>query len=341
MGRELNVRYVLEGSVQRGGNRLRVNVQLIDAETGNHLWAERFDKPIADLLDTQDEIVSRLANSLGAELISAEATRGEGSAHPSSMDLVFRGRAWINKGFTPHHMANARALFEQAIAIDPENIEAMVNMATVDASVATALMTDDLSGRFAAAEATLTKVLSLAPNHAFAHAMWGLVQMYTNRVAQGIAHCEHALVLDRNSAHTHAMLGFAKYLAGRADETEAHIKDAFRLSPRDTFDYIWFVWIGVAKVQLNLDREALVWLRRGLDANRNYSLAHFQLAATLARLGELEPAREAVQAGLVLDPNFTIRRLRDATRAWGTHPGFVSGRERAIEGMRMAGVPEG
>src|SRR5206468_11996812 len=96
VGRELSVRYVLEGSVQRGGNRLRVNVQLIDAETGNHLWAERFDKPVADLFDMQDEIVSRLANTLDAELIAAEARRAERTPHPDAMDLVFQGFSWYN-----------------------------------------------------------------------------------------------------------------------------------------------------------------------------------------------------------------------------------------------------
>ena len=101
LGRELIVRYVLEGSVQRGGNRLRVNVQLIDAETGNHLWAERFDKPVADLFDMQDEIVSRLANTLNAELIAAEAQRAERSPHPDAMDLYFQGWAWLNRGTTP------------------------------------------------------------------------------------------------------------------------------------------------------------------------------------------------------------------------------------------------
>src|SRR5246127_4043747 len=98
VGRELNVRYVLEGSVQRSGNRLRVNVQLNDAETGNHLWAERFDKPIADLFDMQDEIVSRLANALDAELSAAEARRAEHSVHPDAMDLVFQGRSCFNRG---------------------------------------------------------------------------------------------------------------------------------------------------------------------------------------------------------------------------------------------------
>ena len=101
LGQELNVRYVLEGSVQRGGNRLRVNVQLIDAETGSHLWAERFDKPIADLFDMQDEIVSSLANTLNAQLIEAEARRAARSHNPDAMDLYFQGTSWWNKGMTP------------------------------------------------------------------------------------------------------------------------------------------------------------------------------------------------------------------------------------------------
>ncbi len=92
IGRELNVRYVLEGSIQRGGTRMRVNVQLIDAETGNHLWAERFDKPLADLFDMQDEIVARLANALNTQLVAAEAQRAEQAPNPDSMDLYFQGR---------------------------------------------------------------------------------------------------------------------------------------------------------------------------------------------------------------------------------------------------------
>jgi TolB-like protein len=108
VGRELNIRYVLEGSVQRSGNRLRVNVQLVDAETGNHLWAERFDKPVADLLDMQDEIVARLANALNAELIAVEARRAEHLANPDAMDLYFQGIAFANRGTTPEYMMHAR-----------------------------------------------------------------------------------------------------------------------------------------------------------------------------------------------------------------------------------------
>jgi TolB-like protein len=339
LGRELNVRYVLEGSVQRAGNRLRVNVQLVDAETGNHLWAERFDKAIADLFDMQDEIVSRLANALDAELIAAEARRAERSPHPDAMDLVFQGSSWFNKGLTPNCMAQARGFFDKAMALDPENVEAMVRLARVDATTAAGIMTDDWSARFATAETTITKVLSLAPNHAWAHVILGFVQMFTNRAAQGIAECEQALVLDRNLAGAHAYTGLAKYFLGRGAETEAHINEAFRLSPRDTLAHRWLVYVGVAKAQLCADAEAVIWMRQGLDANRNYSVGHFFLAAVLARLGKLDEARAAMNAGLAHDPLFTIRRFRGVL--WSDNPTFLAGRERIIEGMRLAGVPEG
>jgi len=331
LGRELNIRYVLEGSVQRGSNRLRVNVQLVDAETGNHLWAERFDKPIVDLFDMQDEIVSRLANALDAELIAAEARRAEHSVRPDAMDLVFQGRSWFNRGLIPDYMTQARRFFDQALALDPENIEAMVGLARVDQNVGASLMTDDRSAHLAVAETTITKVLSLSPKHASAHAILGSVQIFTKRAAQSIAEFELALELDRNLARAHALIGLAKLFLGRGEETEPHVNEAFRLSPRDTFAPEWLTYVGTAKAQLGADAEAVSWMRRGLDANRNFSLAHFILGAALARLGELEQARAAIQAGLALDPKFTIHRFR-------TH---APRDKRLIEGMRLAGVPEG
>ena len=132
IGRELNVRYVLEGSVQRGANRMRVNVQLIDAETGNHLWAERFDKPLADLFDMQDEIVARLAGALNTQLVTAEARRAEHAPNPDSIDLYFQGLAWFNKGRTPDNVAQARSFFDRALAADPDNVDALVGSAAAD-----------------------------------------------------------------------------------------------------------------------------------------------------------------------------------------------------------------
>jgi hypothetical protein len=149
-----------------------VNVQLIDAETGNHLWAERFDKPLADLFDMQDEIVSRLANTLDAQLVAVEARRAEDSLHPNSMDLYFQGRAFANKGIAPEYQTQARGFFERALALDPGNIEALVGLAGADADIASSFMTDDRTTHLAAAEAAAIKALSIAPEHAQATCTW-------------------------------------------------------------------------------------------------------------------------------------------------------------------------
>jgi hypothetical protein len=125
VGRELNVRYALEGSVQRGDKRFRVNVQLVDVENGRHLWAERFDKPVADLFDMQDEIVSRLANALNTQLVEAEARRAGRSLDPDATDLNFQGNACLNKGTTAESLSQARGFFERPLAIDPRSVGAL------------------------------------------------------------------------------------------------------------------------------------------------------------------------------------------------------------------------
>jgi TolB-like protein/class 3 adenylate cyclase len=340
LGRELNVRYVLEGSMQRSGNRLRVNVQLIDTETGNHLWAERFQKPVTDLFDVQDEIVSRLANTLNAQLIEAEARRAENSLHPDALDFVFQGIACFYKGIIPEHLAQARGFFERALALDPKNVEALVRMAIVDVNIGAIYASNDRAVSFAKAEVALIKALSSAPMHALAHAYLGRVYMVTNRTVQGIAECERALALNPNLAAAHGWIGFAKLLSGRAEETEAHVNEALRLSPRDDWAYVWMgPYAGGAKLHLGADEEAARWLLRSIEINRNLAFTHLFLAAALARLGRFADVRSAVQAGLALAPGFTITRFRGGAES--DNPVFLKQRERIYEGLRLAGVPEG
>jgi TolB-like protein/tetratricopeptide (TPR) repeat protein len=338
LGCELNVRYVLEGSVQRVGKRLRINVQLIDAETGNHFWAERFDKPVADLFDMQDEIVSRLANTLNAELIAAEARRAERSRHPDAMDLYFQGRAWLNKGTTPETNGQARRFFDRALLLDPCCVEALDGLAMVGLRAADVLVSDSRNERLAAETAVL-KALSLAPNHPEANRILGVIQIYSNRVAQGIAQCERALTLDRNMATAHGYIGLAKYFIDRNAETEAHIREALRLSPHDVFAHQWMTFPGIAHLYIGADAEAVTWLRRSIEINRNYPLSQFYLAAALAHLGELDEANAAARAGLALHPGFTVSRYRASAAC--NHPAYLAGRERTYEGLRKAGVPEG
>jgi len=340
IGRDLNVRYVLEGSVQRGGNRLRLNVQLIDAETGNHLWAERFDKPLADLFDMQDEIVARLAGALNTELVAAEARRAEQTPTPDSMDLYFQGMAWLNKGQTPDHVAQARSFFDRALAADPGNVDALVGSARADAVAGINLLVADCMTVFAAAEVKLTKALSAVPDHARGHMYLGLVDIFTKRAAEGIAECEHALALDRNLASAHHTIGFGKICTGHAEETEAHVGEALRLSPRDTLAYIWMTNAGVAKLHLCIWDQAVAWFRRAIEANRNFPPAYFWLGAALAQLGRLDEARSAVKAGFALTPTFAISHARTAWTARSNDPTYVAQLESIVDGMRKAGVPE-
>jgi TolB-like protein/class 3 adenylate cyclase/Flp pilus assembly protein TadD len=339
VGRELNVRYVLEGSVQRSRDQLRVNVQLIDAETGAHLWAERFDKRVADFFEMQDEIVANLANQLGTELIAAEARRAERAPKSDSTDLYYQGLAWFNKATTGEHLTQARDFFERALALDPGNLDALIGTAQVDAVFSATYQTDDRAKALATAEATLTKALLRTPNNAVAHQYMGLVLVQTNRVAQGIAEYERSLALDPNLAQSRALIGLAKIFDGRAEETERDENEALRLSPRDKNAWAWMHFSGSAKLYLGANEEAVAWFRRAIELRRDFPLTHFWLAAALANLGRLGEARVETQAGLALDPTFTIRRF-GLSGAESDNPVFLKQRERHIDGMRIAGVPE-
>ncbi|MBH5387496.1 winged helix-turn-helix domain-containing tetratricopeptide repeat protein [Bradyrhizobium diversitatis] len=339
VGHELNVHYVLEGSVQRNRDRLRVNVQLVGAATGAHLWADRFDKPVADLFDMQDEIVSRLANTLEAQLTEHEARRSEQSSHLNSMDLYFQGTASLNKGRTPGYMAQAHDLFERALALDPKNTAAMVGMAMVDLTIGSGLYSPDRAARLAMAEVSVVKALSHAPNYPIAHLVLGDLLILTNRATQGIAECERALSLDRNLAGAHAQIGAAKFVMGRAAETEAHMNEAFRLSPCDINAYRWLLFAGAAKFQLLADDEAVSRWRRSLEANRNYPITHFLLAGALALLGSTDQAKATAKAGLALDSSFSICRFRNGLLS--DNPTYLAMRERIYRGLRLACVPEG
>jgi tetratricopeptide (TPR) repeat protein len=214
----------------------------------------------------------------------------------------------------------------------------LVEIAFVDFLVAIYFLPDDRAARLAAAEAASVKAISVAPEYPYAHLCLGSVFGATGRVEQGIAECERALAINRNVALAHATIGMFKVSVGRAEETEAHVQEALRLSPRDPTAFYWLMFVGVAKFRLGRSEEALRWLRRSIEANRNNPLTHVILAAVLALLGQLQEAQAAVQSGLALNPQFTIARFRAAFSRGS--PDALKASERIIEGMRLAGVPE-
>jgi tetratricopeptide (TPR) repeat protein len=184
----------------------------------------------------------------------------------------------------------------------------------------------------------------LAPEHAVAHCFLGVVLGWTKRVEQGIAECERALAIelaiDRNMAGAHAVIGARKIYVGRAEETEAHVREALRLSPRDKSAFQWLSFVGMADIHLRRHEEAVDWLRRSIEANRNNPPSHVFLAGALAILGRLEEARAALQAALALNPQTTIARFRAAFGSFSDNPVYLAGCERVFEGLRKAGLPE-
>jgi tetratricopeptide (TPR) repeat protein len=258
--------------------------------------------------------------------------------HPDATDLTFQGFSWSYKGPTLEYVAQARVFFEGALRIDPRSFRALVGMARVHLAMGAGMLADDRAAQLSAAETNAIKAVSLAPDYPWGHLALGGVLIFTNRAARGIAEFEQVLRLDRNSADAHAYTGLAKVFLGRSAETEAHVVEAFRLSPRDIAAYQWMHITGTAKLQLGADAEAVTWLQRSIDANRNFPLTHFILAAALGLLGEMDEARTAAKAGLALQPDFTISRLRAVTYSDNTT--YLAARERLCEGLRLAEVPQ-
>jgi len=341
IGRELGVRYAMEGSVQGGGDRIRVNAQLIDTETGAHLWAERFDKPRADIFDMQDEITTRLARTVGIELVAAEGRRAE-RERPNNMDavdLAMRGWAILNQPLSLRRDREACDLFDAALRLDDRNVEALVGLAFYHVNDVRTFASTNRDEQLRIAETAITEALTLAPGNALAHFVRANVLHISGATERSLRELEFAITLDRNLAWAHADAGFMKVLLGRAEEAEADVANAIRLSPRDPWLDRWHSLLGIADLFLGRLESALDRLRKSVEMNPNVALTQFFLAAASALSGRAAEAREARNAGLRLDPNFTVARFRNERRS--ENPTFLAQRERIYEGLSLAGVPEG
>ena len=211
-----------------------------------------------------------------------------------SMDLYFQGLAWANRGPSPDNFAKARSFYDRALTADPDNVDALIGSAWAD--LMAGVMGETPTTAFAIAEAKVTKALSSAPDHANGHRLLRHVEILSERAAQGIAECEHALELDRNLAAAHSTIGLAKIFIGRPEETETHILEALRLSPRDTNAYSWIYIVGFAKLYLGSYEQAVAWCRRAIEANRDYPLTYVSLAAALAPFATRSAGRGAFRS---------------------------------------------
>ena len=340
IGKALNVRYALEGSVQRAGDRLRVSVQLIDVESGAHLWAERFDKPVADIFETQDEIVNRLARALDVQLVAAEARSAAGAASPDSMDLYFRGQAVVNLGFGPEEATRSRALFEEALRLDEDNVDALAALSQYAAlAVALAFFPDDGAAMLAMAEKAAIRAVALSPNHAKSHLALAQVYSFTNRVTQAIAEYSRALSLDRNYTQAYAGFAAAQLYDGKAEDSEGHIEKAFQLSPQDSQAHLWCLIAGSAKLLLEDYAAAEAWFRRGIEINRSYPIQVLYLTGALQGLGRTQEAKAMAREALTLNPRFSQALVRSIRRS--TNPIYLGQLSKLLTLLGEAGIPEG
>jgi len=339
IGRELGIRYVLEGSVRRSGERVRVNAQLIDAETGGHLWADRFDREIADLFALQDAVTVELAGVFGVKLIEAESHRSKRKLNPDALDLAMQARAAWNRGWSRGNIEAANHLYAQALELDPDNIPALTGLVTGLAISVVSLWTESREIDLSRAEALASRARELDPHDASCRNAMGFVRRMQNRFDEAISELEGAIRLNPNMHLAYDTLGFTKALVGRSEEALSHFADAIRLSPRDPMLFIGYFGLGWAQFLLGNDDQAVETLRKSITLNPGYSPAHLFLAASYGLQDRIEEAHEAHSAYVRTNPTIgTIAMLR--TNALSTNPVYMAQRERLYRGMLRAGMPE-
>ena len=339
IGRELAVRYLLEGSVQRSGNRIRVTAQLIDAETDAHLWAERFDRDIGDLFALQNDITNLIASTLNLELIRAEETRP--TEHPDSLDYILRGRAVGLNPPTRDNYAKEISLFEHALALDPQSAEARSLLAGVLVNRMQNGMTDSRKADLARAESLVGQALAVSPRSAWAHYVNGGVLRAQNRWEDAIPEYETALALNRNFVGALNGLGWCKLFAGSIDEVIPLMEQAIRLSPRDPLIGYRYLLIGTVHLLQSHTDEAIIWLERGRSAMPAVPNFHGRLAAAYALRGETERAASELAEARRLGGEgsySSIARLRAGY--WGVPKIHALFEATFFAGLRKAGVPE-
>ena len=289
IGRELGVRYVLEGSVQRSDNEVRVSAQLIDAATDTHLWAERFDHGIGDLFALQNEITGRIGNTLNLELMAAEAARP--TIHPDALDYIFRGRALLfGKSLSRENSAEAISLFAHALALDPQSAEAQTYLAGALVSRVITSMTNSAAADLARAEGLIDQALPASPRFSYAHYVKATVLRAQHRCEEALPEFETALALRRNSVGALQGLGWCKLFTGSIDEVIPLEDQAIRLSPRDPNIGYRYLLIGTVHLLQSRTDEAIVWFEKGRGSMPALPVLHSRLAAAYALRGESERA---------------------------------------------------
>ncbi|MGA2793164.1 MAG: guanylate cyclase, partial [Roseiarcus sp.] len=348
LGRELGVRYVLEGSVRRVGEKITANAQLISTETGAHIWADRFDGERSRLGELQVEFVARLANSLGVELVKAESLRAlrERPNNLDAVDLAMRGTALANRSYADAIGREAIDDFERALKLDPDLPAALIGLSFALSDRVIVFMSETPAADIDRAGALASRALAQQPDGAqaqLAKSMSLYAGGFAGRLADWdtvIAGGERAIVDDRNYANAYAFAGFWKVFSGRAAEGFAGLDTALRLSPRDPSRPLWEFFKCHLHTHLAQWDQAIEWCRKSMMATGSAGpWTYADLAAAFAWTGRNAEAHAAVAELLKLNPNFTVQT--HASVKWTDNPTFNAEYRRIEEGLRKAGLPEG
>jgi adenylate cyclase len=333
IGKALGVRYVLEGSVQRDQNRVRVNAQLVDADSGAHLWAQRFEEDVTDLFKLQDQVVARLANTLGYELVKAEAAKGARSTNPDANDLVMRGWALDYEQYLhPSGDRNnaERALFEQALAIDPDNAAAITGLAQTYANERLYGWGDSGTDYDAKILGPLDRAIALAPGYDAPYVYKSYHLALSQRFDEAVRVANAGLAINPNNAWLYSARGQAEISLGRLDEAKSDVQQAIRLSPNDPIRLEWDRNLGNIEFAAGHLEAAIDAYHKALDGGDRSVFPYISLSAAYALQGKMDDAKPYVAETLRLNPNFTVKWFRE-------HAIDIPLRN---EGLRKAGFAE-
>jgi len=343
IGKDLGVRYVLEGSVQPSGSKVRVTAQFIDAETGAHLWADQFDADRSDLLEMQDEIVVRLSRALSLQFLAVDIASAE-RTRPGNLDaedLALRCLADEIKG--PAGLATASSLCDRALQIDPRNVLALSISAWMIIIPVLSAQSDDPIAAKRRADELASRALAIDPNYDFAHVVKAWVLTTQNRQEEAIVEAERGLALNPSSVDAYMVLGAANNLLCRPDRSIAFVDKAISLSPRDVAIGIFYEIKAESFFIMHQDANTIEWIRRSAATLQSVDpYARLMLASAFALSGQQAEAGAAIKAYLADSraKSRTISQFQTQQLAMADNPGWLAYNERFAEGLRKAGLPE-
>jgi adenylate cyclase len=342
IGKDLGVRYVLEGSARRAGETITINAQLISTETGAHVWADRFEGEPSKLGELQVEAVSRLANSLGVELVRAEALRAmrERPSNPDAVDLAMQAQAKYDLPDSKAGLNDAVTLSERALALDPQTVRALTVLANALVNRVIDRWSDDPADDIARAEKTVDAALALQPENPWAHFAKGQIYYTKRQFGPTITEFETVIALDPNNPHAQAFAAELKMYLGRAEDGFAGVETALRLSPRDPQGVPWwqFFMCGL-HASLAQWEQAIPWCEKSIAGNPQVFYPYVFLAAANAWAGHDKEAKDAAAQLQKVHPGYTVQTW--AGRHMSDDPTYNAQLQRILEGLRKAGVPEG